>query len=64
MTLDEAYDHVGETLVHKFLDKPAEEAELVKVGDYGALYVRFAGSTEIVTMHPRWFAPKGAGAED
>jgi hypothetical protein len=58
MTFDEAFDHVGETLVHKFLDQPAEEAELVKVGDYGALHVRFAGSTEVVTMHPRHFAPK------
>lgn len=58
MTLDEAFDHMGETLVHKFLDQPAEEAELVKVGDHGALHVRFAGSTEVVTMHPRHFTPK------
>jgi hypothetical protein len=63
MTLEEACDHVGEILVHKFLDQPAEEAELVKVGDGGALHVRFAGSTEVVTMHPRFFEPKEESAE-
>lgn len=62
MTLDEARGHVGDTLVHKFLDQPAEEAELVRVGNGGALHVRFAGSTEVVTMHSRHFTLKaGAG---
>ena len=58
MTLEEARGHVGETLVHKFLDQPAEEADLVRIGNGGALHVRFAGSAEVVTMHPRHFALK------
>jgi hypothetical protein len=55
MTLDEAREHVGETVVHGFLDKPPEEAVIIKAGDH-AVYVRFAGSSEVVTMHPRWFS--------
>lgn len=58
MTLDEARVHVGETLVAKFLYPPDREAELVRIGGGGALHVRFAGSTEVVTVHPRYFALK------
>jgi hypothetical protein len=58
MELYEALGHEGETLVHKFLDKLAVEAELVDVGDGGALHVRLAGTTEVVTMHPRHFTLK------
>jgi hypothetical protein len=54
MTLDEARGHEGETLVHRFLDKDPEQAELVRVGDY-ALYVRLGSSGDVVTMHPRYF---------
>jgi hypothetical protein len=58
MTLEEALGHVGRTLVYEFLNQPPREAELVRAGDGGALHVRFAGSTEVVTMHPRHFTPK------
>lgn len=48
MTIDEARGHVGETVVHRFLDKPPEEAVIVKAGNH-ALHVRFAGRSEVVT---------------
>jgi hypothetical protein len=54
MELDEARGHEGEILIHRFLDKPPEEAELVSVGAH-ALYVRLEGTTEVVSMHPRTF---------
>lgn len=54
MTLDEARGHEGAILVHRFLDKDPEQAELVRVGDH-ALYVRLGDSGEVVTMHPRYF---------
>jgi hypothetical protein len=63
MELLEALGHEGEALVHKFLDKLATEAELVRVGDHGALHVRFAGTTEVVTAHPRYFTLK-SGVDD
>jgi hypothetical protein len=63
MELLEALGPEGEALVHKFLDKLATEAELVRVGDHGALLVRFAGTTEVVTMHPRTFTLK-SGVDD
>jgi hypothetical protein len=59
MTLEDARNHVGKTLVHRFLDKAPEEAQLVKVGDH-ALHVRFAGTDKVVTMHPRFFEPAQA----
>jgi hypothetical protein len=54
MELDEARGHVGEILIHRFLDKQPEMAELVGVGAH-ALYVRLEGTTEVVSMHPRYF---------
>lgn len=59
MELDEARGHEGETLVHQFLDQPPQEAELVSVGP-NALHVRFAGSVDVWTMHPRTFTLKAA----
>jgi len=63
MTLDEARGHEGETLVHRFLDKDPEQAELVKVGDH-ALHVRLGDSGEVVTMHPRNFELAATATEE
>jgi hypothetical protein len=57
MRLEDARGHVGDTLLHQFLDQPVQEAELVEVGNH-ALHVRFAGTSEVVTMHPRTFTLK------
>jgi hypothetical protein len=64
VTIDEAHGHEGETLVHRFLDKDPEQAELVRVGNH-ALHVRLGGSGEVVTMHPRYFelAPASGNQE-
>jgi hypothetical protein len=57
MKIGEARGHEGETLLYAGLDNPSGHAELVRAGQY-ALHVRFAGSPDILTMHPRFFALK------
>jgi hypothetical protein len=63
MTLDEASEHVGETVSDTFLDREPRDAEIVGTGNF-AVHVRFAGSTEIVTMHPRHLTLKAAAGDD